>query len=517
MKFNAFKAVSTVAIATALAKVLGFVREMTMAALFGTGMENDAFLMAFTLPNIIFGMIAGALATTLIPVFTEVKSKDGAESAQKFINNVITISFIFTFALSIIGIIFAEKIIEVIAAGFPTETKGLTVQLFRILVPLITIMSLVAVFTGYLQANFHFAMPAMVSIPMNVIILSFLWYFSSKWGIVSLAWGYTIGTSAQVLMLLIPAIKQGFKYKVNFMVNDPRIKQVGVLIVPVVIGTAVTQINALVDRFLASGLCEGSISALHFANKLVLFPHGVFILALSTVAYPTLSRTVASDDQEEFKRVLKRWINIMLMFVIPMTVGFIALQKPVTQLVYERGSFNSSSTALTAVALQYYSLGLPAFGLRDLLSRAFYSIQDTKTPMINGVIAVIINIVLNIILIKPLGHGGLALATSISGTVTVLLLIWSLHRKSLLEFNTHQLIYLSKFTIASLIMGFVVSNSYKYIYSLLNKTVFGLEISGIITILLGTFVYFVVLALLFLPEIYVKKISIMQYIKTNKF
>lgn len=513
LSFNPFKAVGIIAIITIIGKVLGFLREMLIANSFGTSLENDAFLMAFTIPNAIFGLIAAALGTTLIPVFSEAKVNNGESGSLRFINKILTIVVGLSIILVMIGFVFSEEIINVIAHGFSQSAQDLTIHLFKILLPLIVVMSVVALLTGYLQANLHFNTPAMISIPMNLITAGFLWAWAEKWGISSLAWGYIAGTSIQIILLLIPSVKLGFRYKFILDFRDQHVKQVGLLIVPVIIGSASGQISVLVDRFMASGLPEGSISALHFANKLILFPHGVFIVSMCTVAYPVLAKFYVEVKINEFRDTLMKWIIIMFMIVTPITAGFIALQQLLVRVVYEHGTFNAQSTVLTATALQYYVLGLPALGLRDLLNRAFFAIHDTKTPTAYGILAIILNIFLNIVFIKTLGHGGLALATSVSSTFAVFLLIIHLATKGLVKINSSHIIAIFKFILSSFLMGVIIKRFSDWLLLSNNNSYLSNELICILSILLGIVVYFVSLIILFFSDVVGRKFDITSFLR----
>lgn len=514
VKFSLSKAVLVVILATGLSKLLGFVREMAMAAAFGTGTENDSFLMALTLPNIVvYSLIAWALTTTLIPVYTEVNTNEGEAAGILFVSRALNIVTIFTLLISILGFIFADQIIGLIALGFSESSRLLTIQLFRILISIIVFSSIVAVFTGYLQANMRFLAPALVAVPMNLIIIGFLRILSDSWGVYSLAWGYLIGTAVQILVLVFSAMKAGYKYRFSIALENQYIKKMTTLILPAAIGGAVGQISQVVDRFMAAGLQRGSISALHFSFKLILFPHDVFILSLSTVVFPVLSQAISNSNPELFRKTLGNWIQIMFSLVIPVTVGFVVLQIPLTQLVYERGSFDQGSTLFTAAALQFYALGLPAFGLRNMLNRAYYAVQDTRTPMINGIIAVILNIILNILLIKPMGHAGLALATSLSGTAAVLLLVRDLSSKKLLSMNLKQIVITGKILASSLIMGFVVQKIYLPLSGAFSTYKYGFEAGCIVSVAVGAALYFSGLFVLFLPDIVNKRMNALAMMK----
>lgn len=485
---------------TGFAKVLGFFREMVIANNFGTGWEIDTFLMAYIIPCFVAEIISDALGTSIIPVLTEVKSKLGSSAVLVLLNKIL-FAVTFLSLLIILGCFYsAHPVIDLIAPGFTPSSRLLTVKLYRILLPMLFFLNVVSIFVGFLQTNLRFTEPAIVTVPMNLCILGCICLFSRSQGIYALAVGYTVGTAAQLLAVIPPAWKQGYRMTISKPYFDSNLRKVGYLSIPVLIGLVVEKINPLVIRMLASGLEEGSISALHYARMLKVFPQGVFLMALATVAYPTLSANVVDQDMDKFRASLQRWLRLLLMFALPMTVGLIVLREPVVRLVYQRGSFDATSTVLTCIALQYYALGLPAVGIWELLSRAFYSLNDTRSPMISGIISVFINIFLAIVLVKAMGHGGLALASSISITFTVLLLIYGLRKKGLYIIQTLQLVTFAKFLTASCLMGLGVKNSYVYLGMKLNTFSYCAEVSCLVSILIGVLLYFSLLYCFFLPH-----------------
>jgi putative peptidoglycan lipid II flippase len=236
----------------------------------------------------------------------------------------------------------------------------------------------------------------------------------------------------------------------------------GTLVIPVVIGTGVSTINTLVDRMMASFLAEGSISALNFANRLNFFALGLFISPITTVIYPTLSKFSAEKDVNTFKNTLNRVIGIVIAVIMPVMTGAIILRVPIIRFLFERGAFDQRATYMTATALLFYSIGMVGIGIREVINRGFYSLQDTKTPMINGAIAMIINIILNQILVRFMGIEGLALSTSISAIICTVMLFYSL-RKEIGPLGGKKIIEtLFKSGLACLIMGVVVHFTYKY-------------------------------------------------------
>ena len=273
------------------------------------------------------------------------------------------------------------------------------------------------------------------------------------------------------------------------------------LIGPVLIGVAINQINTMVDRTLASTLVEGSISALNYANKLNGFVMALFITSVGAVIYPMLSRLSSEDNKEKFISSVVQSINSVILLVIPISIGAIVLATPIVKLLFQRGEFDARATSMTAIALIMYSIGMVAFGLRDIIGKVFYALKDTKTPMINGAIAMIMNIVLNIILVKYLQLAGLALATSISAIVCIFLLFGSL-KKKIGYFGQDKIIKTTiKSIVAAVVMGIVTYFVYNIVSNLLGLGFAKEAVSLAISVGIGAITYGILVVVLKVDEI----------------
>ena len=290
---------------------------------------------------------------------------------------------------------------------------------------MIIFIALICIFQAYHAQN-EFTIPAAIGFP-SASILIFIFFISK----IYYTWACNVSLLSDIFKQHpIPFSKRnGFKYKFIFDLKDETIIKLGMLVIPVILGMSVQQLNSLVDKMLASGLAEGSISALNFANRLNGFVYGVFTHNTAVVLYPILSKFAVEDRLDALKEAIIKTTNVVLLIVIPITVGSIVLREPIVRVLFEWGQFDERAVQMTASALLYYSIVMVAFGLRDLYNRIFYSIQDTKTPMLNGIYAVIINIVLNLILVRFMANNGLALATSISGIITTLFIINKLRKQ----------------------------------------------------------------------------------------
>ena len=494
------KATIGLMIATVIAKVLGFGRELVLASSYGASMYSDAYITAMNIPTVLFTTIGSTLGTVLIPMYFEVNNDLGERKALNFINNVFNIVIAICIVLAILGFIFTEQLVKVFAIGFEGQTLKVAIDFTRITIIGIVFTGLSYVMTAYLQIKNNFTVPGLISVPKNIIIITSI-ILSVKYKPYIMIWGTLIGIATEFLFQLPFAIKSGYKYQSYINIKDKYIKKMSWLIGPVLIGVAVNQINTMVDRTLASTLVEGSISALNYANKLNGFVMAMFITSVAAVIYPMLSKLSSKDNKEKFTSSVVQSINSVILLVIPISIGAIVLATPIVKLLFQRGEFDARATSMTAIALIMYSIGMVAFGLRDILGKVFYALQDTKTPMINGAIAMIMNIVLNIILVKYLQLAGLALATSISAIVCIFLLFGSL-KKKIGYFGQDKIIKTSiKSIVAAVVMGIVTYLVYNIVSNLLGVGFVKESMSLVISVGFGAITYGILVIVLKVDEI----------------
>lgn len=486
---------------TLVSKFLGFVREILIASKFGSGMETDAFFVALTATGLITGLLSNAISTTFIPVLSEIESKEGKNGKIKHTNNMINVMFMISIILVLGEFIAAPIIVRLLAKGFQGEQFNLTVKLTRIGLPMILFSGIIGILTGYLQSEERFTSTSAIGISFNLVYIFFLLFLSSKFGIKGLMVAALLAVASQVLIQIPEILRAGYKYKFKFSIKDNYIKKVILLSLPVLIGIAINDLNAIVDRTLASSLVSGSISALNYANKLNGLILGVFISAITTVIFPLLAKESNNDNIDGMKVIMKKGVNLILLITIPATVGLIVLAKPIVEIAFQRGAFDSTDTVMTYQALIFYSVGLVAMALRLLITRVYYSLQDTKTPMINGAISVVFNIILNLILVKFMAHNGLALATSIATIIATILLLYGLKKKiGSLGIKGYIIIFI-KTGMVSAIMGIVVYLVYHELYKLLGVSKLYNLISLLVAVGLAVIVYVVLCYMLKIEEV----------------
>lgn len=427
------KAAGVVGAATFLSRILGLIRDQVLAWFFGAGLAADAFLVAFRIPNLLRRLFAeGSLTIAFIPVFTQYLTKHGEEEAFDLARSAWWLLAIMLIVVTALGILLAPVIVKIIAFGFTSPEKfELTVFLTRIMFPYIFFVSLVALAMGVLNALGHFSAPALAPSLLNVAMIGSVLLISPHLEEPStgLALGVVIGGVLQ-LGLQVPILsRKGFRFFKRTSLQHPALKRIAVLMTPAVLGASVYQISNLVDTLLASLLPEGSVSYLYYADRLVQFPLGVFAIALATAVLPSLSRQAALGDMKGLRDSFLYTVNLVFFITIPATIGLIILREPVVRLLFERGAFDRTTTVMTAEALLFYAMGLWAVSGGRILASTFYSLQDTRTPVRIAVLSLLTKIILSLLLMGPMRHGGLALATSLASGVNLLLLIVALKKR----------------------------------------------------------------------------------------
>ena len=419
---------------TFLSRIFGFIRDMVIAGMFGAGFATDAFFVAFKIPNLLRHLLGeGALSAAFIPLFTEYHTLKSEKDAWDFANAVISALALLLAVITVVGLIFMPWIVTVLAPGFRNSPGKfeLTVYLTRITFPYLFFICLTATCMGILNSLRHFVVTAYSPVLLNLaLIAAALWlspYIEPP--ISGLAIGVMFGGVLQLSAHAIALKKSGMPFRFDFSLNHPGIKKVAFLMLPFVLGLGVTQINLFIDSLMASFLKEGAVSYLYYADRIVQFPLATFGIAFGTAILPSLSRLAAKNQLDEIRDTLSFGLRFTFFITIPAMVALAILAKPIITILFERGKFGAADSANTAGALVAYTIGLWAFSGIKILAPAYYSMKDTKTPVRIAIVAMLSNVVLNLILMRPLQHMGIALATSLSATINIALLIYYLEAR----------------------------------------------------------------------------------------
>lgn len=484
-----------------LSRLLGFGREVAIAHQFGATAATDAYVLAFTIPYLFMGVVGGAMAATVVPVFTEYVTAGRRDEAWKLFSSVINALGLALLAVTALGILLSPYLVRVMAPGFPGETEKLAVLLLQIMLPSLLFLVMGNVFMGLLNANNVFGPSAFGPGAMNIGIIFSALVLGRLYGIEGLAAG-TVGGAALSALIQVPFLyKAGFRWYPALDLRHPGVRKLFGLMLPVLASIGFAQGYILVERMLASGLAEGSIAALNYAFKLLLLPQGLFVVAISMAVFPTLSRLAAEGKVEEMGGILVKGIKFIFLISIPAGVGMMILREPVITLLFQRGAFDERASVMTATALFFYSIGLVGQSLSPLLIRGFYALQDVYTPLKVTLAMVTVNVVSALLLIGPLQHGGLALANSIGMTFNMVALVWLLQRRvpgivdrSLLRFCAGALV--SAGVMAAAVYGFDT-----YFASHITGGSMALAARVAADILVGAAVYFITAFLLRLDEL----------------
>lgn len=433
-KIRVTKAAALVGGATLFSRILGFARDAIIAWFFGAGLYSDAFIVAFKIPNLFRRLFAeGSLSIAFIPVFAEYLVKEGKDEANNLAGSAVRLLSVILIVITVLGIIFSPSIVRVIAPGFAgvTEKFALTVSLTRIMFPYIYLICLLGFFMGILNVLGHFAAPAFAPSILNISMITAVLFVSPLVGepVKALAAGVLAGGVLQLLLQVPFLMKNGIYFWRKTKLFHPGLKKVGILMLPAIFGGAIYQINMFVSTLLASFLPEGSISYLYYADRLIQFPLGIFAISAATAIFPALSRQASENDINAIKETFDYSIRMVLFITFPCMIGLIVLREPIIVLLFKRGEFDMQTVKLTAQALLCYSSGLWAFASVKITVPVFYALKDTKTPVITALISFVVNIALSLLLMKPLKHGGLALANSLSSMLNIILLLWALNIK----------------------------------------------------------------------------------------
>ena len=437
-KVKIAKAAGVVGLATLGSRIMGYIRDMVMSWAFGTGLAADAFYVAYRIPNLLRELLAeGSMSAAFIPVFTETLTKESRESAHDLANAVFARLLIILVVLTGLGILFAPYIVKIVAWGWAYKAEHdkyvLAVMLTRIMSPYLLFIGLTALAMGMLNSLRSFLMPALSPIMLNVMTVSAAALsvrFMTE-PIMGVAIGIVLGGMCQFLMQVPVLKKQSMMVRFQLDTTHPGVNRIGRLVLPVIVSSSANQFNILIGTIFASFLTTGSISYLFYGMRFIHFPLGIFGIAIATAVLPTMAAQAARREIEEFRETLSLGLRLVFFIMFPAMAGIITLHVPIVSLLLEHGQFDRLSTQGTATALLYYAVGLWAFAGVRIVVQAFYALQDTKTPVVIAIIAILFNILLSFIFVTwtSLAHGGLALAISLAATLNISLLTWQLRKK----------------------------------------------------------------------------------------
>ena len=493
-------------------KLLGFVRETVIAREYGATFLTDAYNAAYTIPYFLQMVLGMALVTSIVPVVAERLLRGEEKEAWRIASITLNWTVLIMAVFTLLGMLGAGALVNLITPGFPRETADLTVFLTVIMFPSVVFMGAGMLFTGVLNAKKRFAVAAFAPGFSNlIIIISVL--FLGHYGVHYLAWG-TLAGMVGAMLIQAPVLKRaGFHYTWSWELRHPEVRGLFLNLLPIFVGTAVNQIYLAINRYFASGLAEGSISALNYAGKLMNLPVGIFALAVSSAIFPTLAEQAVRGDTRVLAHTLNRGLKLVLLIALPAAAGLMALDTPIVKLLFERGAFDTGATGMTADALFYLAAGMFAVSANMVITRAYYALRDVSTPLIIGLLSIAVNVLVSLALADEMGHSGLALANTVA-TVFAAVFMYILLRRRLPRLYFGDLFSSAvKALLASILTGFSALAAYRYLVGSLLTAPDGMTLLGgvAVAILAGMLVYGI--ALLILRE--GEAISLLKTIRTK--
>ena len=493
------KTISAVMAITLLGKLLGLYRDRLLAVHYGTGMEANAFYTASRIPRVFFDAVfASAIAACFIPAFTECLAKRGQKKAFQFAGSFITAITLVSALLTVLGMLCAGPLVTLFADGYDAPTAALAAELTRIMFPTVLFTGAAFSFVGILQSLGEFNVPAFISTVSNLVIILYFWTLNGRFGIWGLAGAFLLGWFLQGAILVPPLCRLGYRYRPGLDVRSEGMKKVFALMGPVMVSTWVQPINQAINGRFGSRLYDGAgMSALEYASNLYLVIAGTFILSVTNVIFPKLSRLTAGGRSGEFRSTTRQTLRFCLFLVLPMSAGLTAVARPLVSLIYGGGQFDAFSTGITAEALGWMSLGMVGYALQNILSRVYFARQQGRAPLVAGGVSIAVNIGLCQVLADRLLVVGLALASAVSAAVYALLLLLPLRREKILEGALPDLV---KMSVAAAVMGLCVRWSLGELALLLPAGKAGEVLALGLCAALGAALYFVLALILGVDE-----------------
>ncbi|WJV64325.1 murein biosynthesis integral membrane protein MurJ [Pectobacteriaceae bacterium CE70] len=458
---NLLKSLAAVSSMTMLSRLLGFVRDAIVARVFGAGMATDAFFVAFKLPNLLRRIFAeGAFSQAFVPILAEYKSQEGEEATRTFLAYIAGMLTLVLAAVTVVGMLAAPWVIMATAPGFAAtpERFALTSTLLRITFPYILLISLTSMAGSVLNTWNRFSVPAFAPTLLNVSMIGFALFATPYFHppVLALAWAVLVGGFLQLGYQLPHLKKIGMLVLPRLKWRDPSVWRVMRLMGPAIIGVSVSQISLIINTIFASFLNQGAISWMYYADRMMEFPSGVLGVALGTILLPSLSKSVASGNLQDYSRLMDWGLRLCFLLALPSAVALGILSKPLIVSLFQYGRFNAFDAAMTQRALVAYSVGLMGLIVVKVLVPGFYARQDIKTPVKIAIVTLICTQLMNLVFIGPLQHAGLALSIGLASCLNAGLLFWQLRKQQIFQPQAGWRLFLIKLVVAVVVMSLVL-------------------------------------------------------------
>ncbi|MBQ7820892.1 MAG: murein biosynthesis integral membrane protein MurJ [Clostridia bacterium] len=482
-------------IATVMAKALGLVRDMLIAAHYGTTVEAVAYDAASRLPILLFDFVIGGVVTAaFIPIFNELLVKKGRDEAFKFADHYVTLILLVTVIIALIGVLFAAPLVEFLIPDAADEAKIMAVELTRIMFPMIIFTGLAFAFVGVLLSLGEFRIPAIISLVSNGVMVIYLFSLDRVFGVIGLSVSMLIGWLLQAIVQIPRLNSLGYRYRMRLSLGSPYIKQAAKGALPILLGTWTGPVCSLINTRFASGIEAGrAVTALGYANRFYTILIGVFSYVATNLLFPYISKATAGGEKEEANKLMLSSIRILMLVIMPITAGLMVLSEPLVSIVYQRGEFNAQDVAMTAEALGFYTVGMVFAAANEVLTKAFFARKEFKIPMYASICAMGVNFALVFFFAKSFGVGGIALSSGIAVAAGCIFNYIALLKRDKVLFVWSDVKNLLKMAVSSLVMAVSVYFVSSAVSGNLAKLILG--------VLTGVGVYFIMCVILKVEEI----------------
>lgn len=456
------------------AKIMGLLREVLIAGVYGQGYASDVLNTSTQIPLLFFDMTLGvAILSTFVPIFNQCLEKGGREQAVSFAHNFTSVTVTIAMVFATLGMIFAEQIVGLMVPGYDAEKIAETARLLRILFPSIIFTTAAYTSVGLLQSFGEFNIPSIISVVSNLIMILYLLIAGNRFGLTGVVVSMVVAWASQLFVQLPHLKKFGYRYRFKFNLKEKSLLSAARLAVPVLVSSWVQPLCVVINMAFGSALGDGAVSGLNWANKIYIIMVGIFAYAVTNFIFPKLSRLSAGDDSSAFSKTTRQSVAWVVFIIAYISAMFIALNKPVIQVVFERGEFTAEDTALTANALLFYSFGMIGYAICEILNKSFYAVQDGRTPMITSILGILVNFVSAVVFVRlfDMGVGGLALASATSSIFMAMVLILIMNRQKNGTFDRRFLFNISKVIVGGVLSAFVARGIYVVVENIGQGTV----------------------------------------------
>ena len=411
-------------------RLLALFSSQVYMSVFGTdSVYINIYSYAINIPNIIFTSIGTALSTVVIPIYVGHKAVGEGEKAKKFADNIISVSMVLTLILVILGMCISPLLVKFTGFAKESQTRIYAIKALMIVMPVMFFYALNYIFQGMLQSDGQYRLPAFVSVPSSIVVILYVLFLSSRFGVTGLLYASLFGLSLQALILIPPLYKNGYRYKIRLKLKDADIINAAKMAVPVLIGVGAYQLNMLFNSTMIARYDKSMVTILTFVQNITIQMVLAFVYSITAVIYPRLSESYAKGDISSYKETLGGILKNVSIMLIPITFGYISVREPLLNLLVAWGKVSTQSVKKAEIFLSFYAIGILGIGLKEILDRALYSIKNTRISAVNGFVIMFVNIALSIILMSYIGAYGIPLAYSIASLTGVANLLWQLKRK----------------------------------------------------------------------------------------